>query len=352
MHFGRKPPDFDFDQRPLVTIWEVTRACALACRHCRAEAIPHHNPLELTYAEGCALMDRVRELNPLVFVLTGGDPFMRTDLADLVRYGTSIGLRVAGSPSGTGLANLENMQRCADAGMRRVAFSLDHWDESSHDAFRGVPGSYAWTMAGIEAARAAGMEIQIGTTVTIHNHQQLAEIARKVEELGVSLWSVFFLVPTGRGLTADMLSPEEHEEVMHWLAAYSEKAPFPIKTTEGPHYRRVLLQRGVRDLPTAGVNDGRGFVFISHIGDVYPSGFLPRSAGNVRSDDLVAIYRNSELFRTLRDPAQLKGKCGACEFKKICGGSRSRAYAVHGDWLAEDPACAYVPKGYAPAATL
>ncbi|HYF77704.1 MAG TPA: radical SAM protein [Symbiobacteriaceae bacterium] len=342
---GRRPA-FDFNQRPLVVIWEVTRACALACRHCRAEANPSRHPLELTFEEGCRLMDQVRALDPAVFVLTGGDPFMRKDLAELTRYGTSIGLRISGSPSGTRLANLKNMQKCAEAGMQRVAFSLDHADEAAHDAFRGVQGSYRWTMEGIAAAKEAGLEIQIGTTVTQLNKGTLPAIARKVEELGVSLWSVFFLIPTGRAQLSDMLSPEEHEVVMEWLAEYSRTAPFPIKSTEGPHWRRVLLQKGVSVLPTMGVNDGKGFAFVSHIGDVHPSGFLPWNAGNIREQNLTDIYRNSDVFRMLRDPSQLKGKCGACEYKAICGGSRARAYGVYGDWLAEDPACAYVPAGY------
>lgn len=339
-------PVFDFNQRPLVAIWEVTRACALACRHCRAEAMPRRHPDELTFEEGCRLMDQVRELDPMVFVLTGGDPFMRKDLAELTEYGTSIGLRISGSPSGTRLANVANMQKCARAGMQRVAFSLDHADEEAHDAFRGVKGSYGWTMDGIKAAREAGMEIQIGTTVTRYNKDSLPRIAEKVASLGVSLWSVFFLIPTGRGQLSDMLTPEEHEEVMIWLADYSQTAGFPIKATEGPHFRRVVLQRGGKTLPTMGVNDGKGFVFISHVGDVHPSGFLPWTAGNVKTESLSTIYRESEIFRMLRDPSQLKGRCGACEFKEICGGSRARAYGVYGDWLAEDPACGYVPAGY------
>ncbi|HEY3368354.1 MAG TPA: radical SAM protein [Symbiobacteriaceae bacterium] len=344
-------PIFDFNERPLVAIWEVTRACALACRHCRAEANPRRDPLELTFDEGRRLMDQVRELDPMVFVLTGGDPFMRKDLVELTRYGTSIGLRISGSPSGTALANPEHMQKCAEAGMQRVAFSLDYADEEAHDTFRGVKGSYKWTMAGIRAAQEAGLEIQIGTTVTRYNKDSLPEIARKVEELGVALWSVFFLIPTGRGQLSDMLTPQEHEEVMGWLADYSRTVTYPIKATEGPSYRRVLLQRGAKVLPTAGVNDGKGFVFISHTGEVCPSGFLPHSAGNIRATSLTTLYRESDLFRMLRDPSQLKGRCGACEFKALCGGSRARAYAVSGDWLAEDPACAYVPKGYTASAS-
>ncbi|MFZ5827072.1 MAG: SPASM domain-containing protein, partial [Bacillota bacterium] len=192
----------------------------------------------------------------------------------------------------------------------------------------------------------AGMEVQIGTTVTRYNWKDLPAIARKVEEIGVALWSVFFLIPTGRGQLSDMLTPDEHEEVMTWLADYSQTVNYAIKSTEGPHWRRILLQKGITGLPTMGVNDGKGFAFISHIGDVNPSGFLPWRAGNVREESLASIYRNSEVFRLLRDPSQLKGKCGACEYRGICGGSRARAYGVYGDWLAEDPACAYVPPGY------
>ncbi|MFZ5814462.1 MAG: radical SAM protein [Bacillota bacterium] len=341
-------PAIDFDQRPLVVIWEVTRACALACKHCRAEANPRRDPNELTFEEGCRLMDQVRELDPMVFVLTGGDPFMRKDLPELVRYGTSIGLRISGSPSGTRLANLTNMERCAAAGMQRVAFSLDHSTAEAHDAFRGVNGSFQWTMEGIAAAKQAGMEVQIGTTVTRYNWKDLPDIATRVAEIGVALWSVFFLIPTGRGQLSDMLTPEEHEEVMEWLAEYSRTAPFAIKSTEGPHWRRVLLQKGITGLPTMGVNDGKGFAFISHTGDVNPSGFLPWRAGNVKEESLTKIYRESEVFRLLRDPSKLKGKCGACEYRGICGGSRARAYGVYGDWLAEDPACAYIPPGYQP----
>jgi AdoMet-dependent heme synthase len=340
--------NYDFNERPLVVIWEVTRACALACLHCRAEAQPNRHPDELTFEEGCRLMDQARELDPLVFVLTGGDPFMRKDLADLTRYGTSIGLRISGSPSGTRLANIKNMQKCADAGMQRVAFSLDHADEAAHDMFRGVKGSFGWTMDGIAAAKAAGMEVQIGTTVSRYNKGSLDRIAEKVEQLGVSLWALFFLIPTGRAHASDMLSADEHEEVMQWLASYSKRAPFPIKTTEGAHYRRVLLQQGVNVLPTMGVNDGKGFAFISHTGEVNPSGFLPWNAGNVKQQSLGDIYRNSEIFRTLRDSSKLKGRCGACEFKNICGGSRARAFSVYGDWMAEDPSCSYVPAGYKP----
>lgn len=346
MDVAANRPAFDFNQRPLVVIWEVTRACALACLHCRAEANPRRDPNELTFEEGCRLMDQVRDLDPMVFVLTGGDPFMRKDLAELTRYGTSIGLRISGSPSGTRLASLENMTKCADAGMQRVAFSLDHADQQSHDTFRGVNGSYQWTMDGIAAAKQSGMEIQIGTTVTRFNKDTLPAIAAKVAEIGVSLWSLFFLIPTGRGQLADMLTPDEHEDVMNWLADYAMTAPFQIKSTEGPHLRRVLLQRGAKFLPTMGVNDGKGFAFISHTGDVHPSGFLPFHAGNVKEQNLSDIYRNSEVFRLLRDPSALKGRCGACEYKSICGGSRARAYGVYGDWLEEDPACAYVPPGY------
>ncbi|MCG0238675.1 MAG: radical SAM protein [Firmicutes bacterium] len=333
----------DVSQTPLVTIWEVTRACALACRHCRAEAIPRRHPLELTTEEGYRLMDQVRELGSPLFVLTGGDPLLRPDFFDLIRYATEIGLRVAATPSGTGLLTRENIRRAAEAGLRRVAFSLDGVSAGTHDAFRGVKGSFRLTLAGIEYAREAGMEVQVNTTVTRYNLAELREMPRLLEELGVRLWAVFFLVPVGRGLQEDMITPEEHEEVCRWLVAIGESVPFPIKTTEAPFYRRVAIQMG-RPVPYT-VNDGKGFVFIDHLGNVCPSGFLPLPAGNIREQPLAEIYRNAPLFRDLRNPDLLKGKCGRCEYRSLCGGSRARAWALTGDPLASDPACPYEPEG-------
>lgn len=358
---------WDLDRAPLVVIWEVTRACALACRHCRADAITRRDPRELTFEEGRRLMDEVREFGSPIFVLTGGDPFLRTDLFELARYGTSIGLRVSASPSGTKLVTAEAMRRAAEAGIRRVQFSLDGATPETHDAFRGVKGSFRWTMDGLRLAREAGIELQLATTVSRHSIGELEAIARIAADVGASLWSVFFLIPVGRGQMADMVSPEEGERVLHWLYELTDRVPFAIKTTEAPFFRRVVRQRmGVApdaELPAPGrlraspapgvpmpgriasfgVNDGKGFVFIDHVGNVYPSGFLPLPAGNVRERPLGDIYRDSPLFRSLRDPDRLKGKCGVCEYRRVCGGSRARAWALTGDPLESDPYCVYVP---------
>lgn len=357
---------WDFGQAPLVVIWEITRACALACRHCRADAVVRRHPDELSFAEGCRLMDQVRELGSPIFVLTGGDPMLRPDFNDLIRYGTSIGLRVSASPSGTRLVTREALEQAAACGLKRVQFSLDGATPASHDGFRRVRGSFEWTMNGLRYAREAGLEVQVATTVSRYNVGELEQIAGLVAANGCTLWSVFFLVPVGRGQIGDMVSAEEAEQVLHWLYDLSGRAPFAIKTTEAPFFRRVVRQRSgagpEAPLPAGsragapapglampgriasfGVNDGNGFAFIDHLGEVYPSGFLPVSAGNVRQQPLAWLYRESPLFRQLRDPDLLKGKCGACEFRRVCGGSRARAYAMTGDYLESDPACAYLP---------
>lgn len=371
---GKSRPDFarwDFERAPMVVIWEVTRACALACKHCRADAITRRDPRELSFDEGCRLMDEVKEFGSPIFVLTGGDPFLRKDLFELARYGTSIGLRVSSSPSGTRLVTAEAMRKAAEAGIRRVQFSLDGASPESHDAFRGVKGSFKWTMDGLRYARDAGIELQLATTVSRYSIGELEDVARIVEEVGATMWSVFFLIPVGRGQMEDMVSPEEGERVLHRLYDLTERVPFAIKTTEAPFFRRVVRQRtglapstqvpvpaALRATPAPGmampgriasfgVNDAKGFVFISHIGEVCPSGFLPLPAGNVRERSLGEIYRESPLFRSLRNPDLFKGRCGVCEYRHICGGSRARAWAVTGDHMESDPYCVHVPAAMA-----
>lgn len=362
--------EVDFNVSPFLVIWEVTRACDLACLHCRAEAQPLRHPLELTREEGFRLLDQVRAFGRPLCVLTGGDPMKRPEVLDFVRYGDGLGLRMALTPSGTGLMTREVVLALKEAGLSRLAISLDGSTAETHDAFRRVSGSYAWTMACIEHAHAAGLPVQINTTITRYNLADFDGLVRKMIDLKVVLWSVFFLVPTGRGQARDEVTAAEYEGVFNRLYNLSKSAPFDIKTTAAPHYRRVVLQRmkaerrqgeGRGAGPTTGpgfsvgkdqigraakgVNDGDGFVFISHTGEVYPSGFLPVSGGNVRRESLLEIYRNAPLFRALRDRDQLKGKCGMCEYKNVCGGSRARAYALTGDVLESDPYCNHVPKG-------
>ncbi len=380
-----RQPNYDLSQRPFMVIWETTQACDMACRHCRAEAQPEHNPQALLLSEGKILLDQIADFGmprPLV-VLTGGDPFKRSDIFDLTQYGAEIGLPIALSPSGTPLLNPENLQRVKDSGCKAISLSLDGSCPEIHDAFRGVPGSFDWTVRGWKTAQSIGLKLQINTTVTRHNLYDLPRIFALVRDLGAMTWSVFFLVPTGRGLSEDEISPLDYEAVMNFL--YDASKYISLKTTEGHHFKRVVLQRSfleAHDLPVQEymqlngtyerlmeglraetaqmqilpadrirrtpmhVNAGDGFVFISLLGEVFPSGYLPVSAGNVRQTHLKDIYHDSPLFRSLRNKQELKGRCGACEFNRVCGGSRSRAYAVTGDILAEEPFCAYQPGSF------
>lgn len=351
----------DFDLAPFTIAWEITRACAYACKHCRADAQPRRDPRELSTEEGMALIEQLASFgNRPILVLTGGDPLMRRDLFELARSADDRGLRVSLTPTATALATERRMSQARESGIRRVAFSIDAADPVVHDSFRGFRGSFQRTRAAIAAAQAAGLSIQINTTVCAANAGELPALAEQLEEWGVVQWSVFFLVPVGRGAQLQLLSPFQHEEVLGWLSELSERAPFDIKATAAPQYRRILHQRTGRtmgagfhysdglDRPVRGVNDGRGFMFISHLGEVMPSGFLPLPAGNVRSRSPVDIYRHSEIFRRLRDTEALKGKCGRCEFREVCGGSRARAYALTGDPLASDPSCPYEPAPAAP----
>ncbi len=352
---------FDFDASPFTIAWELTRACAYACLHCRADAQHPRDPRELDTDEGRRLIDQLASFGTRpILVLTGGDPLMRRDLFELAAYADASGLRVSLTPTATALPTQARMRQARDAGIRRIAFSVDGPDPQAHDHFRGFRGSFERTLQSIANAQAAGLPLQVNTTVCELNVEGLERMVPLVEEWGVVQWSLFFLVPTGRGARLGVLSPDRHERVLNWLYELSETAPFDIKATASPQYRRIAIQRsqaegyseiagaGFRfedglDRPMKGVNDGRGFMFISHIGDVMPSGFLPIPAGNVREQSPVDIYRDSELFRALRDPAALAGKCAACEFREICGGSRARAYALTGDYLASDPSCPYVP---------
>ncbi len=369
-------PAIDIERRPFIVIWEVTRACDLACIHCRAQAVPLRHSNELTTAEGRTLIDQVAAFGspPPLFVLTGGDPVKRPDLLELVAYAAGRRLPVALSPSATPLLTARVIAEARAAGAVALSLSLDGATAESHDAFRGVPGVFDHTLAAWDAARACGLKVQINTTATRANLMDLPGIARLVRGRTVMTWSVFFLVPVGRGAALPQLTAEECDDVLHFL--YDVGAALPVKTTEGHHYKRVVLQRTILERrgiapqsvlpmgpayqalraalgpwPAAGsgrrspmdVNAGRGFVFISHTGTVHPSGFLPLPAGSVRRRPLGEIYRESPLFRVLRNPATWPGRCGRCEFAAVCGGSRSRAFATSGNPAADDPLCGYVP---------
>jgi radical SAM protein len=358
--------EVDFDRAPFTIAWEVTRACAFSCVHCRADAQHRRDPRELSTEEGHALIDRFAAFGSPILVFTGGDPMMRKDLFDLIEYADHAGLRCSLTPTATALPTVARLRRAQEAGVRRIALSLDAPTPEVHDDFRKVRGSWERTMAILRNAHEIGLSAQINTTVTTHNVDLLEDMVRFVREVGAVQWSVFFLVPMGRGQELSMISPEQHERVLTWLYELSLAGDFDVKATAAPMYRRIAMQRRVEsrtrqagdvagagfsfhdglNRPVQGVNDGRGFLFVSHLGEITPSGFLPIVTGNVRTDDVVDVYRNHPLFRRLRDPAELTGKCGACEFREVCGGQRGRAYAVTGDPLASDPACAYVPPGW------
>jgi radical SAM protein len=370
----------NFDEAPFLAIWEVTQSCDLACKHCRAAAQPIAHPDQLTTAEGKALIDQIADMHVPIFVFTGGDPLKRPDLYELIRYSAEKGVKVAVTPSATPLLTREAIFKMKDAGVVRLGISLDGSTPEIHDAFRGLPGAWARTIQAIEWAGEAGLPIQVHSTISRHNAKDLDSLCALFEKLAIVMWNVFFLVPVGRGQLGDLLSGEEFEEVFGKIYELSHRVSFQIKTTEAMHYRRYLLQNNLQERrmghghplaeaanhtyeagapasnaqartaswATRRVNDGKGFLFVSHMGNVYPSGFLPIHAGNIRETPLKEIYQNAPIFKALRDTSKLEGKCGACEYKEICGGSRARAYAVTGDPLAQEPCCIYQPKNWVP----
>ncbi len=342
----------DLDDRPLVVVWEATRACALACRHCRASAQRRPAPDELTPAEARDLLAQIGRIRPPVFVITGGDPLERADLFERIAEAAAMGLRVSLAPSVTARLQRQTVASLAALGCAGIQLSLDGADAETHDRFRGCPGTFARTMRACGWVREEGIPLSLGTTVSTHNADQLDELYELVGSLGAARWDLFFLVPAGRAQAGEMIPPTLAEAVMIWLAAVSTDAPFAIKTTEAPQLRRVLAARRPDPNGRPAVGDGKGFVFIAANGDIRPSGFLPLVAGNTRRDDLLATYRRDPLFRALRDPDALTGpRCSQCGYRRTCGGSRSRAYAVYGDPLADDPLCAHVPPSPAPSAS-
>lgn len=355
----------DFNLAPFTIAWEVTRACAYACVHCRADAQHTRDPRELSTDEAKALIERLAAFgNSPILIFTGGDPMMRPDLFELIACANERGLRCSLTPTATALPTVERLNKAREAGIRRVALSLDAPRPEIHDNFRQVPGSWQRTMDILHRAHDVGLSVQVNTTVAKHNVEILQEMVPFIQEVGAVQWSVFFLVPTGRAMAGQMISAEQHEKVFNWLYDLSQKAPFDIKGTAAPMYRRVAIERKRAESagtpvtfqgagfqyadglnrPTKGVNDGNGFLFISHIGEIQPSGFLPLTAGNVRTDDVVEIYRHSRLFTDLRDYSRLKGICGACQYKDVCGGQRGRAYGITGDYMESDPACILVSR--------
>nr|WP_044394777.1 TIGR04053 family radical SAM/SPASM domain-containing protein [Mesobacillus subterraneus] len=362
--------ELDFNINPFIVIWEVTRACQLKCIHCRADAQNKPDPMELSPEEGLKLIDQIHEMGNPMLVFTGGDCMMREDLFELAEYAVKKGMRVSMTPSATENVTKEKMLRAKEVGLSRWAFSLDGPTPEIHDHFRGTPGSFHLTIEKVKYLNELKMPLQLNTVISRYNYDHLEQMAELMKELKVVMWYIFLLVPTGRGQLDACLTPAEHEKVFRWLYEVSKTAPYDIKTTAAQHYRRVVFQQkakehrvnkdeiryedtltkdmasvvdGLKRAPK-GVNDGNGFVFISHTGDVMPSGLLPLVGGNVREKPLAEIYRHSPIFKNLRSPDQYKGKCGVCEFRYVCGGSRSRTYAVTGDYMESEPFCVYIPE--------
>jgi radical SAM protein len=346
----------------MLVYWETTLACGLACRHCRATAQAERSPLELTTAEGERLLDEITKFGrpyPHV-VFTGGDPLNRPDLHDLVRAATARGIGASLAPAATPLLTQEVMESLREAGVQNISLSLDGSNAERHDGFRMVEGTFDKTLQAAKWARAAGLPIQVNTLVTDQTLEDLPAIYELLLGMDIMRWSLFMLITTGRGSALKEITPGESEKLHAWLFNLGRTAPFQVKTTEATHYRRHAIREWEAEGKTPeeilntsvgrgfGIRDGNGIVFVNHDGTVNPSGFLPIPLGNVRTESIVDLYRDHEVMRGLRNPEGFKGRCGACEFARVCGGSRARAYAWTGDPLESDPLCPYVPSGRAP----
>ena len=352
-----RPEGYIFARAPMLVYWETTLSCGLACKHCRATAMPDRDPAELSTAEGLALLDRVtafgRPYPHLVF--TGGDPLRRPDLETLVTAATARGIGASLAPAVTPDMTIERLAALKAAGIQTMSLSIDGSDASRHDEFRGVPGTFEMTMQAVEWAHQLGLPLQINTLVTDETLADLPAAYELMKTLGIMRWSLFFLISMGRGSSLREIGPVDSERLNDWLFDLSKTSPFQIKTTEATHYRRVAIRRmlaeGMDQAAIAatsvgrgfGVRDGNGIMFIAYDGSVHPSGFLPVQTGNVRSDDIVELYRTHPVFISLRDVLAYKGRCGRCEYAQLCGGSRARAYASTGDFLESDPLCPFVP---------
>ncbi len=347
--------------------WEVTRACNLDCIHCRAAAVDEPLPGEFTTEEAMRFLDEVASFSRPVIILTGGEPLLRKDIFDIAAYGTSLGIKMVMAPNGT-LVDEKVARKLPEVGITHVSISLDGSSPQIHDTFRQVKGAYEGAIRGINYLKKAGVSFQINTTVTKHNLEDLPNILKVVKKLKAAAWHIFLLVPTGRAkdMKDEEISPENYEKALNWLYEVQRDEHIFVKPTCAPHYYRIFRQRmkeeerkvELSSLPkpgtgrqahqaleamTRGCLGGITFCFVSYLGDVYPCGYLELLAGKVREEGIKKVWEDSELFQNLRDYSKLKGKCGICEYKKICGGCRARAHAISGDYLGEEPYCIYTP---------
>ena len=347
----------DYAQTPLNVYWEMTQACPLACRHCRAEAVATAHPQELNFAESVSFLRQLPEFgDPLPqLILTGGDPLARADLYELIDEARRLGIGVSITPAASPALTRDVLARLQQHGVEGLGLSLDASSAQRHDSIRQVAGTFERTIEAMGWARELGMPLQVNTLVAEETADDIPAVYELLKSLGIARWSLFFLISVGRGKVLQPVSPEQGEALMGWIYETSNSAPFIVATTEAPSYRRVALLRmreqglsgeqikrspGYRGF---GIRDGNGIVFVSHTGEICPAGFLPLAAGNVRRDRLAEVYRNSPVFLALHDPDQFHGRCGVCEYHALCGGSRSRAYEATGDPLGEDPFCIYEP---------
>ncbi|MDR0461243.1 MAG: SPASM domain-containing protein [Nitrososphaerota archaeon] len=333
---------------PRVVAWESTRACKYACQHCRALAQKQADPDQLTTEEAYNMIDQISLFCKPVFIISGGDPLQREDIFDIAKYASKQGLRVVMSPSGSDI-NFEIMQKMKTSNIELISLSLDGSSAAVHDGFRMVLGAFDLVMQNMTLACECKMPFRINTTVTQHNLTDLPNILKLVTDSGAVEWDVFMLVPTGRGRIQMEITPKQYEETLQLIYSANLTSRIPIKVTCAPQYVRIIAKhsRGGtlesrRHHGGRGCMAGNGFCFISHIGEVYGCGFLPLKAGNIRRQAFSEIYTNSPLFKQLRSPQLLKGKCGTCDFKVVCGGCRARAFSTSGDYLQEEPFCKYV----------
>ncbi len=356
---GRPPQALDEEGTPPCRLiaWEVTRACNLACRHCRAEACMEPYPGELDTAECKALIDTFPDVGDPIVIFTGGEPLLRPDIYELVRYASDKGLRCVMAPNGT-LVTAENAIKLKDAGIQRCSISIDGPDAASHDPFRGGAGAFDAALRGIEHLKNAGMEFQINTTVTRNNMHNFKEIFDLAQRLGAAAWHIFLLVPTGRAkdMQEEVISAEEYEQVLNWFYDFRKTTSMHLKATCAPHYYRIMRQRASEeglpvdrehfgmDAMTRGCLGGTGFCFISHRGIVQPCGYLELDCGDVRATPFPEIWKHSRQFLQFRTQSEYGGKCGPCEFHRVCGGCRARAQTMRGDYMAAEPLCSYTPR--------